>query len=166
MNKIDKLIEELDKRTEKPVKNIFEMTISAYIDKNEMDYKKNVIFDEFMYHLLTDFMLGIESVIIEYNFEHELDLLKDIIAIDTTEKSKNLLQNYCKSIKTKTKNIPIPDRYAVERFLYISLCYIKIDYINILIEHMLITENKEVDEIIQIINGRVIANKTNILSIT
>lgn len=166
MVKIEYFIEELNKRSNKPIKNVFNMTLKGYInDEKEIKEKKlATIYDETMYYYLTDFMDGIEDTVLLYGYEKELNLLKDVIAIDSSEKSKKTLVEYAKNIRLKINDVSVDDKNAIERFVWMLMSYSDERAINKLVENLL-KSGLEDDNIIQFVNKRIIANKTNILKL-
>lgn len=167
MSKLDSFVGFVDSKTEKRIKVIYTMTVSDHIPKSREDDEKDKIFDELMYFLLNDFMLGCEVTARMHEYNNEIEHLKDIISIC---KQSTVIMNLAQSLQelridlnTSLKNISELEKNHLERFMFLGLVYQDSRYIENLVDHLIDKEDFDVEFFIQFINKKIMAVPSSIL---
>lgn len=169
MSKLDIFIDVLNKKSDKPVKGAFNMTLDSHVSKEKHDDVKDIIMDELNYYLLTDFMDGCGITLKMNEFNDEMEMMQDIISFC---KTKTLLMNFAQSLqslqiklKTSLKHLNEAEKHHIERFIYMGLSYHDERYIAYYVEHLIEKESFDVEVLLQFINKRVIENQQKILKL-
>lgn len=97
-HKIDIFVSAIDKISSKPIEKIYLLTKESYLKDVDIDNALGEVYDELMYFLITDLKFGCEKYVFQSGYSKELDLLKDVIAIDISNKSRADLISKMKEI--------------------------------------------------------------------
>lgn len=165
--KLDLIVRKLDDISDKPIFKVYEQTKNNYLEKNNESIDLGVVYDEMMYYLLTDLKDGCEKWVKHSGYKDEIELLKDVIAVDVSERTKIELSNKVQDLNMKiimeSKNMNPVIFNNLQRFVYMGFSYIDERYSEYLIDHLIKKEDFNPDDIIRFINKRLMNRKTNIL---
>lgn len=165
--RLDTLVNYLDKKSKKPVRKIFDMTVKGYLVEDKIDEIKEAVYNEILFYYLTDLIDGCQMSVIIEDFSNELEHLKDVIGFNT---SSSVVLSLAESMQpvliyaeSRLKNDKIKYNH-IKRFVYMGLSYHDSRYIEMLAEQFL-QEGIDEDKLISVINRFIIRNEVKVLKL-
>ncbi len=169
MTCLDDMVDTLQDYSSNPIKKTYNDFKEMYLSQNkDIESDLKTIYDEILYFFLTDLQYGNEGFLLNLNYYDELELFKDVVAIDISKKARIELAQKSQSmlIDITMKSYPEEISNKIKRFVYSAASIQDQRYSSILTKHMIEEEKINVEFIASLILKKIPEKKNIILKIS